>query len=162
MEKYYVCLLDCECNDVSYHRGDIVIREPGVGPPGVPWASFDPPADLKGTPALIHITDNGSGDLVFTYSIEEVEAGFVVRARIGLPQAVVVIEAPGRSAARDHAPPEAKGKPVLPFHAGIAATKSRGNVRWAPGGCKPTSKPKEPWDPLRYDASEKDILRRGM
>lgn len=159
--NYYVCLLDCDCDGVAYNRADIIVRKPGEGPPGVGWAGFTPPEGLSGNPQLMHVADNETGDLVFRYAITETKMGFVIKARIGLPQAVVLIEPPG-SIAKD-APPEPESKPVLRFGgAGLAVTSGRSVVRW--GRCRPTPKPAEKYDPWRWATKDDgtDLLKGGM
>ncbi len=126
MYNYFICLLDCDCDGIAYCRGDIVVREPGVGPPGTAWASFEPPEELSGMPVLAHVADDGSGDLVFRYTVED-GPGFVIKARLGLPTASAVIERK-RHPARDSEPPQRTEKIELKFGAGLAATVGRSFV----------------------------------
>ena len=160
--NYYVCLLGSAWGRDAYHAGDIVAREPGVGPPGTGWAGFESPAELNGKPALMHTEDNGSGELVFKYLIAETETTFVIKAKVGLPQSVVVIVPPGGEAARDSVPPELNSEPVLRFGAGLAETSGRSCIRWAPGGAKPTPRVRGEIDLLRPPDDGIDVLRRGL
>jgi hypothetical protein len=67
MPKHYVALFDCDFLAEHYDRGDIFVIEWGAGPPGVGWVSFDPPPELRGTPQLTHVHDDGNGSLIFEY-----------------------------------------------------------------------------------------------
>ncbi len=161
MVKHYVSLFDSDWNGEAYRRGDIIIVESGSGPPGIAWAGFIPPADLKGTPALAHVADNGTGNLVFKYTIAETETTFILKARVGLPQADAFI-VPGReSSSSVGGPPERTDQSQLRFGAGIATTETRSLVQWNPDGCRPAPQPQEDDDPLRADC-DIDYLRRGM
>ena len=140
MRNYFICLLDSDSDGVSYQRGDIVMREAKVGPPGTPWASFEPPAGLSGIPVLVDVDDDGMGGIVFRYTIKN-GMGFSVSARIGLPQASAVIERT-RHLAEDSETLQPKEKIELKYGAGLAATASRSFVGWT-GKSKPVPPPPE-------------------
>ena len=159
--NYYVCLIDSEWLGESYDRGEIVTAEPGTGPPGVAWANFDPPGELSGTPKLTFVEDNGSGDLVFKYELEETDMHFIIKAMVGIPTATPILVKGKRSPARDPARPEEAGKPQLRFGEGAATTSSRSYVGWAPGGSRPEPKPRKEKDLLRSGFDE-DLLRKGL
>ena len=164
MDIYFIALFDIEWHGESFGRGDIVSIESDAVPPGtgISWAYFSPPKDLEGTPKLAHVADDGSGDLVFRYTVAESKMSFTVKARVGLPLAHAVIEP--ASSPRDPPPPVPKSKePVLKFGASLCATDSRSFV-----GFVSKSRVKKPLireatiydDPLRYDDGY-DPLHRG-
>ena len=126
MKNYFICLIDSDSNGVSYQRGDIVTRKPRTGPPGIPWASFNPPAELEGTPVLAHTADYGSGDLVFRYT-DENGMGFLVSARHGMPQASVMIEK-RKPQAKDDSPLQQPQEIKLEYGAGLVASSARSFV----------------------------------
>ncbi len=160
MMNYYVALFDCDWLGEPYSRGDIVMAETGAGPPA-PWANFDPPPELKGRPQLIQVADDGTGSLIFEYSLEGKKTCFILKARVGLPVAVAAIVADKKAPAGVYVPPVSTGPPPFRFGVGAAVNNCRGWVRWAPRGARPYPKKKEPVDLLHYDDGI-DYLRRGL
>lgn len=146
--RHHVALLDSDWNGDSYTRGEIVVARPGTGPPGISWATFEPPAGLDGTPELQNVVDNGTGNLTFRYRLAESESQFVLRARLGIPVARFVevdADVPVRQ--------ESGAEPPLEFGADPTASFEGcgGGVRWNPRGCTPEPQPEAVWDPLRWE-----------
>jgi len=160
---YYVALFDTAWHGERYHRGDILLAGRGAGPCSGAWANFEPPKELEGIPILAHVADNGTGDLVFRYTIAESKTGFILKARIGLPQAFAVIEQP--SSPRDAPSPVPKSqKPVLKFNAGLVASSGRSFVGFVAKSRfrdSPVKRSSMYDDPLHYDNGI-DPLRRGL
>ena len=143
--NFFVCLLDYE----GYDRGDSLCAEPGEGPPNDGWASFDPPAGLSGIPHLLDVEDPGTGNLTFRYSIEGVKKHLVLKARIGISEAIAGMVSK-RHDREGPDIPKPVDKPQLQFGAGLVATESRSLIHWVPGGGRPTptKKPPDPDPPL--------------
>ena len=142
--KHFVCLADGDSWDGDhFKRGDILVIEDDDRAPGIAFASFVPPAGIRGIPHLDSGGEDERGLLVFRYSVGE--RRFVLRGRLGVPEATVTIDTPG--------PPPANaldGEPVLEFGSGVAITSGRGLIRW--GKFRPTVYPPKPFDPLRDDS----------
>ncbi len=147
--KYYLSLFETSWLNAFFRRGDIVVVKEGeLIPPAIVWVGFEPPTGLRGTPILTWVEDDGSGNLEFRYTLEGSEAGFAVKARIGLPTATASIVQPGKSADCDARPSAPEKEPVLKFGAGLAETSGRSYIGWAPGGVRPTPSVQEERDLL--------------
>jgi len=147
--KYFICLLGSHWRGEDYERGDIITPPTGTAPPALSWASFTPPAGLRGAPTLTHVEDPGTGDLTFRFSLKAIKKNLVLRARIGLPEAIACLE--GTRHVKDGTgPPAPAGKPQLSFGAGSAATSGRGLVAWNSQQTPTPPKPVE-YDPWAYD-----------
>ena len=140
----YVCLLSgATWHGEEYRRGEILCGEHGDAPPGVGFASFEPPPGLSGVPEMLSVSEDPAG-LLFEYRVGE--EFLTLRGRIGVPMAAVVTHTAA-------APEKVEEYP------GLATTEARGAVRWV--RCTAEPRVDKARDPLR-DGFEIDYLRRGM
>ena len=141
--RAYVCLIPCMLSGERHERGDILVadQESGSARMGFEWAAFEPPDWLEGVPELQDVGEPVEGTLIFRYTLLECDVQFSVKARIGIPVAVVSVDG-------EEGVPNVQCDESYQFLGCISA--AAGGIRWAPGGCTPESRPAEEYEALTW------------